>query len=142
MDNNTFCYCVTGYYYDKTYDYCLAQSTYGGSCSQSSSQCLNVNLVCINNYCICSGTQYWNGTYCVDYVLFSQPCTASTQCNPNDLYLTCGIPPLGKLFYYNQHLCRTLCCIFFYDTGTSQKFSKFQYKKNKFSFTYATLSAT
>ena len=99
MDNNTFCYCVTGYYYDKTYDYCLAQSTYGGSCSQSSSQCLNVNLACINNYCICSGTQYWNGTYCVDYVLFSQPCTASTQCNPNDLYLTCGIPPLGKLFY-------------------------------------------
>ena len=95
-DTDTFCYCVTGYYYDTSSASCLAQSTYGGACTTSNYQCLSfVNLICANYTCICTTKQYWTGSKCTNYLLFSQSCTASSQCNPWDSNMYCGTPILG-----------------------------------------------
>lgn len=71
----------------------------------------------MSNQCLCSLGQYWNGTWCVNYAIYSDSCTSESQCNPYDAYLICGIPPLGTSqkvcycqtgYYYDDYLTRCI----------------------------------
>lgn len=93
--SNKFCLCVSGYYYDHSAKNCVVLKSYGGSC-YNSSQCQQVNLECVSGVCTCLSNQYWNGSWCVNYLKYGQPCTAQSECDPLDSNLICGVPPLGK----------------------------------------------
>jgi hypothetical protein len=91
---NKFCLCVSGYYYDHSARNCVVLKSYGGSC-YNSSQCQQVNLECVSGVCTCLSNQFWNGSWCVNYVKYGQPCFVQAECDPLDSNLVCGVPPLG-----------------------------------------------
>jgi hypothetical protein len=93
-DGNAFCKCRSDYYYSGSTNGCVAKGTYGASCVNST-QCLAVNLVCLSSLCACTSAQFWNGTWCTNYLLYSQACSSTSQCSPLDSNLVCGIPPQG-----------------------------------------------
>jgi hypothetical protein len=113
VDRNRYCLCKSKHYYDATSQTCLSQRTHNQACTDSS-QCLPVNLVCLSSKCLCLSTNYWNGTWCVDYKKYSEPC-ASVPCDPSDANLVCGTPPHGTFqqicycrsdFYYDEYMSR------------------------------------
>lgn len=93
--SSTYCLCRYDYYFNGTSHSCLPTSNYGGACFNITQCYQYANLQCLNSVCTCSSTQYWNGTYCIDYLVYGQPCTSSSQCNPYDINMNCTVPLLG-----------------------------------------------
>ena len=40
----------------------------------------NLNLVCMNGFCICNSTSFWNSGTCVNKKKFGESCLSSDQC--------------------------------------------------------------
>jgi hypothetical protein len=111
VDQNKYCLCKSKSYYNSSSQTCISQSTYNQSCTDSS-QCLSVNLVCLSSKCLCLSTNYWNGTWCVEYKKYSESCS-SVPCDPSDVNLVCGTPPHGTFqqicycntdYYYDEYM--------------------------------------